>query len=145
MQFLIILYARVFILKNKHSQKELLKGLGFTFKKAYKIVLFSMTFSSIGLGSFVFLSDHAFKQSVVEVKDKLVNSFDNIVVVFALTKEEQEKAQMIEKMDFVKFPKTKNIGPRDLNLNNTSKLVEVKAQKKVVTDNLSLIRFVDKN
>ena len=104
-----------------------------------------MTFSSIGLGSFVFLSDHAFKQSVVEVKDKLVNSFDNIVVVFALTKEEQEKAQMIEKMDFVKFPKTKNIGPRDLNLNNTSKLVEVKAQKKVVTDNLSLIKFVDKN
>ena len=104
-----------------------------------------MTFSSIGLGSFVFLSDHAFKQSVVEVKDKLVNSFDNIVVVFALTKEEQEKAQMIEEMDFVKFPKTKNIGPRDLNLNNTSKLVEVKAQKKVVTDNLSLIRFVDKN
>ena len=46
------------------------------------------------------------------------------------SKEEQEKAQMIEKMDFVKFPKTKNIGPRDLNLNNTSKLVEVKAQKR---------------
>ena len=107
-------------MKNKHSQKELLKGLGFTFKKAYKIVLFSMTFSAIGLGAFVYLSDHAFKQNAIEVKDKLVNSFDNIAKVFSLTKEEQEKAQIIEKMDFVKFPKTKNIGPRDLNLNNTS-------------------------
>ena len=61
-------------IRSKKDQKELLSGLGFTPYKAIKLVLFSMTFSALGLSAFVFYADYAHKSLAEECSELAVEA-----------------------------------------------------------------------
>lgn len=125
----------------KAYEKKLLQGMGFTPKKAFKIVLFSMMFSSLGLSFFAFCLDYSFYQATNDVKKRIV---DTLKGVSSLYSENDDAKDYVIKKEPSNFKNLKDLGPRDLDLNRAKKLVEVSGQKRKVTENYSEIRFVEK-
>lgn len=126
-------------IRSKKDQKELLSGLGFTPYKAIKLVLFSMTFSALGLSAFVFYADYAHKSLAEECSEKLKSTFDNISSIYIPSEYQSDLVMM--KASPVPFVK-KKLGPADLNLDNKAELVSVKLQRKKISDSQYLIRIV---
>ncbi|MGN1282003.1 MAG: hypothetical protein ACI4UM_08925 [Succinivibrio sp.] len=127
--------------RSKRDQNELLSGLGFTPYKALKIVLFSMTFSALGFGVFVFSADHAMRGLSYECSGALKKTFDNISSIYAPSAYHND---LVEVRAYPESKKVKKVGPDDLNLANRSSLISVKMQKKKITDNLYILRTVNK-
>lgn len=67
---------------NLKEQRKLLKGYGFTWYSALKILLFSIVFSSLGLSAFVLTSEYSFVKAKNEVVARVVNTYENIVKIY---------------------------------------------------------------
>lgn len=130
---------------NLKEQRKLLKGYGFTWYSALKILLFSIIFSCIGLSGFVLTCEYSFVKAKQEVVDKVVATYENIVKIYDDTQSGSSSyiANKIISSTKYKYPNAITYGPKDLNLDAKTALVKVKGQKLKLTDNLYKVRFVD--
>lgn len=130
---------------NLKEQRKLLKGYGFTWYSALKILLFSIIFSCIGLSVFVLTCEYSFVKAKQEVVDKVVATYENIVKIYDDTQSGNSSyiANKIISSNNYKYPDAITYGPKDLNLDAKTALVKVKGQKLKLTDNLYKVRFVD--
>jgi hypothetical protein len=130
---------------NLKEQRKLLKGYGFTWYSALKILLFSIVFSSFGLSAFVLTSEYSFVKAKNEVVARIVNTYENIVKIYDGTQNGRRSyiaGKVIGHTNY-KFPNAKTYGPKDLNLEGRPDLVKVKGQKLKLTENLYKVRFID--
>lgn len=130
---------------NLKEQRKLLKGYGFTWYRAFKIILFSVVFSSIGFCAFVYTCEYSFVQAKKQVAAKLVATYENITRIYDDSQSGSNSyiATKVIGSSYYNFTKPVTYGPKDLDLESKPDLVKVKGQKLKITDNLYKVRFID--
>lgn len=119
---------------------ELLKDYGFTPKKALKLFVFSLFFSSIGV-LFLALWMHVSFYSVARnVFSSLGNTLGLLNSIYVNDTQYRDSLVSSEKYP---FEIKKKIGPKDLTLSSHQPLVNVKGQKRQLSENIYEIRFVE--
>lgn len=126
-------------IKSRHSEKMLLKGLGFTFREAFRIVLFSMAYSAIGLGLFCVAARLSFDDSARVLSGKIV---DTLVSISYLKAEDKELKETVISREPLNFYDLKSVGAEDMDINKKAPLVHVKGQRRFISENQDLIRFI---
>lgn len=131
---------------NFKEQRKLLKGYGFTWLSAFKILIFSIVFSSIGLCAFVVSCEYSFVKVKNNVVQKFVSTCEDIEKIYTGAQDNKGSyiAEKLISSSVYKFPKAVTYGPKDLNLDAKTALIEVKGQKLKLTENLYKVRFTDK-
>ena len=84
---------------NLKEQRKLLKGYGFTWYSALKILLFSIVFSSLGLSTFVLTSEYSFVKAKNEVVARVVNTYENIVKIYDMGYSDKMQYIVMEYID----------------------------------------------
>ena len=125
--------------EHKDTEK-LIKGYGFTPFKAFKLLLFSVLFSSIGICVFIAYMNYSFMQAKNEVRSRLLNTFELISSVY----DRDSPSEYLEGIDIVKKHRLKRVGPKDLSLNPQHRLILVKGQKREIADGVFELRFIKK-
>lgn len=108
-------------------------------RTAFKIILFSTVFSSFGLCAASVLMEKAFYKVENRVEQKLTDTLISIQTIF---KDEQKHKDALIKREYLHLNVTKKLGAKDLSLTNKSKLEKVHGQKKELSENIALVRFI---
>lgn len=108
-------------------------------RTAFKIILFSTVFSSIGLCAASIFMEKAFYKVEKRVEQKLTDTFVSIQSIF---NDEQKNKEALVEREYLHFNITKKLGAKDLSLTNKSKLEKVQVQKKELSENIALVRFI---
>lgn len=133
-------------ISNLKEQRKLLKGYGFTWFSALKILLFSLVFSCLGMSAFVLSCEYSFVKTKELVVQKVVSTYEDIVKIYNGTQNginSYESGNLVSSSVY-KFPNAATYGPKDLNIDAKISLVKVKGQKLKLTDNLYKVRFIDR-
>lgn len=125
-------------IKSRHSEKILLKGLGFTFSKGLRLMLFSMTFAAIGLCAFVFAARLSFDSSVKELTGRLNHDLEGI----ASLNDTDRMTDSVLGTSNLHFKSPEYIGAKDMDVNKKTPLTHVKGQRRFISANQYEIRFV---
>lgn len=118
---------------------ELLKDYGFTPKKALKLFVFSLFFSSIGVLFLALWMHVAFYSVARNVFSSLGNTLGLLNSIYVNDTQYRDTLVSSEKYP---FEIKKKIGPKDLTLSSHQPLVNVKGQKRQLSENIYEIRFV---
>jgi hypothetical protein len=118
---------------------ELLKDYGFTPKKALKLFVFSLFFSSIGVLILAFWMHVSFYSVARNVFSSLGNTLGLLNSIYVNDTQYKDALVSSEKYP---FEIKKKIGPKDLTLSSHQPLVNVKGQKRQLSENIYEIRFI---
>lgn len=117
----------------------LLKDYGFTPKKAFKLFVFSLFFSSIGVLILALWMHVSFYAVARYVSSSLGQTFTLLNSIY--TNDTQYKDNLLGSESY-SFKIKKKIGPKDLTLSSHQPLVRVKGQKRQLSENIYEVRFV---
>lgn len=131
---------------KKQVQKERLKlkDLRFNFNKAFRIFLFLLVSFSFGLSIYTYYLQKNFDSTVSLVSKLYANKIYEINFMVKSQRQEILEGQILDHKRIC-FNELEKIGPADLIEKTHVNLVEVKAQKKILNDSVSLFRLVKKN
>ncbi len=118
----------------------LLKEYGFNLKKATKLFVFSLFFSSIGVLVLAFWMQVSFYSLARTVLDSVNNTFISLNSIYS--NDTFFSDSIIESRKEV-FNTKRKIGPKDLTISANAPLVNVKGQKRQLSENSYEVRFVD--
>ncbi len=117
----------------------LLKDYGFTPRKALKLFVFSLFFSSLGVLILAFWMHISFYSVARAVSSGLGQTFTLLNSIY--TNDTQYNDNLIGAERYP-FEVKKKIGPKDLTLSSHQPLVNVKGQKRQLSENVYEVRFV---
>ena len=118
---------------------ELLKDYGFTPKKALKLFIFSLFFSSLGVMLLALWMHLSFYSVARDVFSSLGNTLELLNSIYVNDTQYRDALVSSERYP---FEIKKKIGPKDLTLSSHQPLVNVKGQKRKISENIYEVRFV---
>lgn len=118
----------------------LLKNYGFTPRKALKLFVFSLFFSSLGMLFLAFWMHVSFYSLARNVSAGLLQSFTHLNSIY--TNDTRYSDKLISSERYT-FDLKKKIGPKDLTLSSHQPLISVNGQKRKLSDNIYEVRFVN--
>ena len=114
--------------------------------KALSVTMISMSGVSIGIGAFVLLVDTRFDNAVKTVEHSALESYEQkteqVLNDPALTLQYRQVLLNVKLLPRSFKERVRLIGPDDLALKDEVKLVRVKGQKKRLSQDVSLVRFI---
>jgi len=129
--------------KRVTDPKVLLREYGFTPLKALHLLLFSIFCSALGIVLVMIALRVYFYTTYLSVKHSLADSLISVQKIYH--EHTPDYADALLSSENLKFPQSKQVGPKDLNLNNVRPLIKVKGQKRKISDNVYEVRFIAKD
>ena len=130
--------------ENNNKIKSYLRSYyGFSVSKALSLFCFSVLFSSLGALAFAVFVNYSFFRTAADISERLHDNFKTINLIFKSNRalSRVNDGELIA-TSYLNFNLERNIGPRDLNLNNRGALIVVKGQKRKLTENIYELRFL---
>lgn len=118
----------------------LLKNYGFTPRKALKLFVFSLFFSSLGMLILAFWIHVSFYSLARNLSGEMLQTFSQLNSIY--TNDTLYNGNLLDSERYP-FEIKKKIGPKDLTLSSHQPLVRVKGQKRQLSDNIYEVRFVN--
>ena len=125
--------------RTKYNADLLLREFSFTLEKAWKLFLFALVWSSLGLGVFLLYWYLSFNRAVTEVSENAIAAFNSTISVYSQV-EEAGESPLISGYR-VQYPKLRLIGSEDTALKNKVDFEKVKGQRRKHGLNYSDVRF----